>query len=109
MPTRMKKNHKGNKKDMVWYDAEYRHKPALAIQAGERVLNDKDREKQTVACRQYRTCKQRTELLYFRKCIEEIKSAYFNYLGSMRGVLAKISNRGECPNKPTTLNFTIIL
>ena len=33
------KKHQGNKKGPAWYDAECRHKRALAIQAGERVLN----------------------------------------------------------------------
>ena len=99
------KKHKGNKKGPAWYDAECRHKRALAIQAGERVLNDKDREKQTVACRQYRSCKQRKQRLYFRKCVEEIKCAYFNDRGSMWKVLDKISNRGECPNEPSDSEF----
>ena len=53
------RKHKANKEGPAWYDAECRHKRAIAIQAGERVLSDKDREQQTVACRQYRTCKQR--------------------------------------------------
>ena len=99
------KKHKGNKKGPAWYDAECRHKRALAIQAGERVLNDKDRKKQTVACRQYRTCKQRKQRLYFRKCVEEIKYAYFNDRGSMWKVLDKISNGGECPNEPSDSEF----
>ena len=97
--------HKGNKKGPAWYDAECRHKRALAIQAGERVLNDNDREKQTVACRQYRTCKQRKKRLHFRKCVEEIESAYLNDRSSMWKVLDRISSRGVCPNEPSDSEF----
>ena len=99
------RKHKANKKGPAWYDAECRHKRAIAIQAGERVLSDKDREQQTVACSQYRTCKQRKQWLYFRKCVEEIKSAYFNDRGGMWRVLDKISNRGVCPNEPSDYEF----
>ena len=89
----VKRQHRVNKKGPAWYDAECRRKRALAVHAGERVMNENDRELQTLACREYGACKQRKQRNYNKKCIEDIKSAYFSNRGNMWGVLEKISNR----------------
>ena len=78
-------------KGPAWYDAECRRKRAHAIKAGERISNDEDREKQMTACQQYRACKQRKKRAYEKRCIEDIKSAYFRNRGDMWKILNHIS------------------
>ena len=68
--------HKRKTKAPKWYDAECRAKRALAIKAGERFTTHADKQKQTAACRAYRSCKQRKERAYIKTCVHEIQSAF---------------------------------
>ena len=92
-------------KDPAWYDAECRRKRVHAITAGECISNDEDREKQITACQQYRACKQRKKRAYEKRCIENIKSAYFSNRGDMWKILNHISKNINEINEPNDDDF----
>ena len=88
--------HKRKTKAPKWYDAECRAKRALAIKAGERVTTHADKQKQTAACRAYRSRKPRKEREYIKTCVHEIQSAFFNNRGNLWRVRDNASNNKGC-------------
>ena len=59
-----------------WHDYDCSAKCALAITTGERVTTHADTQRQTSACRAYRSCKQRRDCAHITKCVHEIQSAF---------------------------------
>ena len=96
---------KQGRKYPAWYDAECRDKRSLAIKAGERVTNATEKEQQDAACREYRACKQRKERVYYRKCVNDIKTAYTTDRTRLWKLLDKISKENCNPNEPEDCEF----
>ena len=96
---------KQGRKYPAWYDVECRDKRSLAIKAGERVTHATEKEQQDAACREYRACKQRKERVYYRKCVNDIKTAYTTDRTRLWKLLDKISKENGNHNEPEDSEF----
>ena len=94
-----------NRKCPVWYDAECRNKRSFAIKAGERVTNAFEKGQQDMACREYRTCKQRKERGYYRKCVNDIKIAYATDRTNLCKIINTIGKANGNGNEPEDCEF----
>ena len=64
-----------------------------------------EKEQQDAACRKYRACKQRKERVYYRKCVNDIKTAYTTDRTKLWKLLDKISKDNGNHNEPEDCEF----
>ena len=59
-----------------WFDRECRDKRSIAIKAGHRVENEKDRGNKIKACKDYRAHKERKRRQYYNNCVQTIVDVF---------------------------------
>ena len=90
-----------------WYDNECRQKRSLAIKAGERIYNEREREILAKACKSYRSCKQRKKRQYFHRCLNKLEDAYFNDRGKLWNTINSLSKTNNTYDEPSGQDLVI--
>ena len=90
-----------------WFDRECRDKRSIAIKAGHRVENEKDRENQIKACKDYRAHKQRKWRQYYNNCVQTIVDVYKSHRSDVWKTIEKLSKFRDNDTCPSDDDFFI--
>ena len=110
--TRVCSVHKGrakpySKQGPAWFDTELRKLRSKAVNAGQRVVTETDRNNVITACKQYRATKQRKIRQFQEMCSNKLHNAFLENKSNLWNVLKEInSSNRPSHNEPSLTEFT---
>ena len=95
---------------LKWFDHELKEKRRQAIKAGKHAISHADKQIHIIACRNYRTLRQRKQRDFHRDCIDKLETAMVNGNHNMWQVLKEICDYHSPSRDGTTSEdfFSII-